>query len=302
MEKFVCSPLTTFLNLQCSVQENSFLCKSVVSDHSRLGSAVPLLDAVRFHRRGRKHTLRRIGRFIEFLLQLFELLLSLLRLLLTGLVFTAVVVGGLIQDESHRDSANEEKPEKVDGLQTGQKAKSNVLRDPALVLLSLPVELVGTDGLELGEDGPEDVEVDVVAQVGPDDEEDEEVGFDKGSVDVVEAFGGLSSISMRDESGSTETTYGEEEIGDVVCDIHGNSHVHKVEAVAQPDQADGDDVVRNELAPVLARLLEHQHQDNELLGPVAGLQQVVCLDDRLVRAVGEVLVHSRGVEVPDGRA
>ena len=71
------------------------------------------------------------------------------------------------------------------------KCKGDILRDPALVLLGLPVELPGPDGLEFGEHGPEDLEGDVVAQVGPDDHEDEEVGFDEGGVDVVEAFGGL---------------------------------------------------------------------------------------------------------------
>jgi hypothetical protein len=55
-------------------------------------------------------------------------------------------------------------------------------------------------------------------------------------------------------------------------DVHCNAHVGKVEAVAEPDQADGDDVVRNELAEILPRLLEHQKQHDELLCPVAGLQ------------------------------
>lgn len=77
------------------------------------------------------------------------------------------------------------------------------MRDPALVLLGLPVEVVGADGGEFaGRDGGEgevagreqgldDDEVEVVPAVGPDDEEAGEVdGGDEG-VDVIEEFGGL---------------------------------------------------------------------------------------------------------------
>ena len=85
-------------------------------------------------------------------------------------------------------------------------------------------------------------------------------------------------------------------------DIHGDSHVREVKPVAQPDQADRNEVVRNKLAKVLARLLQHQQQHDELLRPVARLEQVVRLDDALVSPVREPLVHADGVEVPHGRA
>jgi hypothetical protein len=72
-----------------------------------------------------------------------------------------------------------------------------------------------------------------------------------------------------------------------------------MEAVAEPNQADSNDVVRNELTEILPWLLEHQEQHDELLCPVARLEQVVCLDKRLIRAMREILVHACGVEVPD---
>lgn len=61
-------------------------------------------------------------------------------------------------------------------------------------------------------------------------------------------------------------------------------------------------MVRNQLLEVLARLLQHEEQNNSLLRPVTSLQQVVRLENALVRAVWEPLVHASGVEVPHGAA
>jgi hypothetical protein len=38
-------------------------------------------------------------------------------------------------------------------------------------------------------------------------------------------------------------TYGQEEIADIMGDVHGQTHVGKVEAVAQADEGQADDVV-----------------------------------------------------------
>lgn len=76
-------------------------------------------------------------------------------------------------------------------MQRCQETKSDVLTDPALVLLRNPVEFKWTNGLEGGEDGVEDLEVDVMAKVAPDAHEDEEVGTNYGRVDIVEELGGL---------------------------------------------------------------------------------------------------------------
>lgn len=59
-------------------------------------------------------------------------------------------------------------------------------------MLASPVEFEGAEGLELREDCVEDDEVDVVAEVGPDADEEAEVGDRDGGVEVIEGFGGLS--------------------------------------------------------------------------------------------------------------
>lgn len=97
-------------------------------------------------------------------------------------------------------------------------------------------------------------------------------------------------------------THGEEEIGNVHGYVDGNAHVGEVEAVAQPDQGERDNVMQNQLLEIFTRLFEHQEQDNGLLCPVTGLQQIVCLEDALVAAVREALEHGRRVEVPDRAA
>lgn len=97
-------------------------------------------------------------------------------------------------------------------------------------------------------------------------------------------------------------TYREEEIANVVRDVHGDPHVRKVEAIAQPDERERDDMMQHELLEVLPRLLQLQHQYNRLLRPVRSLQQVVRLEESVVRAVREALVHACRVEVPDWRA
>lgn len=86
-----------------------------------------------------------------------------------------------------------------------------------------------------------------------------------------------------------------------MSDVHRQTNVGEVEAVGQPDERQADNVVAHELLVVLARLLHAQHQDDGLLGPVRGLEQVVELEDGLVALVGETLVHAGGVEVPHGR-
>ncbi|KAH6605132.1 hypothetical protein Trco_006839 [Trichoderma cornu-damae] len=75
-----------------------------------------------------------------------------------------------------------------------------------------------------------------------------------------------------------------------------------MEAVAQANQGQADDVVAHELLVILARLLHSQDEDDGLLGPVGSLEEVVELDNAFVGAVREPLVHAARVEVPDRRA
>ena len=53
-------------------------------------------------------------------------------------------------------------------MERREEGGGDVVRDPALVLLCLPVKLVGPDGLEFVEFGVDDAEVEVVTQVDPD--------------------------------------------------------------------------------------------------------------------------------------
>lgn len=83
-----------------------------------------------------------------------------------------------------------------------------------------------------------------------------------------------------------------------MSNVDGQTHVGEVEAVAQTDEGEADNVMADELAEVLAGLLHAQHQDDSLLGPVGRLEQIVELEEGVVRLVREVLVHGPRVEVP----
>lgn len=98
------------------------------------------------------------------------------------------------------------------------------------------------------------------------------------------------------------TTHGKEEVADVVGRVDGQANVGEVEAVAEPDERHAEDVVHDELLEVLAAGLHAQHEHDGLLGPEGGLEEVVELDQALVRAVRKALVHAARVEVPHGRA
>jgi len=75
-----------------------------------------------------------------------------------------------------------------------------------------------------------------------------------------------------------------------------------MEAVAQSNKRERDNMVQHQLLEILARFLELQHQNDSLLRPVRSLQKVVSLEASLVSTVREALVHASGVEVPDRRA
>lgn len=83
-------------------------------------------------------------------------------------------------------------PEDIHRLQAREQGEGNVLRDPALVLLGVPIELEGADGSEGSGNGVEDDNIDVVAEVDPDGNEDAEVRGDDSKVEVGEGFGSLS--------------------------------------------------------------------------------------------------------------
>ena len=63
-------------------------------------------------------------------------------------------------------------------------------------MLGFPVEFEGANSAEGGEGGIEDDEVDVVAEVDPDADEEGEEGEYEGGVEVVEGFGCLGKQIM----------------------------------------------------------------------------------------------------------
>jgi hypothetical protein len=97
-------------------------------------------------------------------------------------------------------------------------------------------------------------------------------------------------------------TYSKEEIRNVHGNVNGNTHIGEMEAVAQPDQSQSNDMMQDQLFEILSRLLQHEQQHNSLLSPITRLQKIVSLEDSLVGAVREPLKHGIRVEVPDWRA
>lgn len=97
---------------------------------------------------------------------------------------------------------------------------------------------------------------------------------------------------------SAGLTYSESKVGDVVGNVHGDTHISKVEAITQPDQSQSNNMMHDQLFKVLSRLLQHQHENKTLLSPVRCLQQIIGLDNALMRPVWESLEHASRVEVP----
>lgn len=62
---------------------------------------------------------------------------------LFGLVVASFVLLHAVEDVVLENAEDQEEPEEIDCLQTGQQDKGDDLTDPAFVLLGLPVELEG---------------------------------------------------------------------------------------------------------------------------------------------------------------
>lgn len=107
------------------------------------------------------------------------------------LSITAVILGDIVHGEAVRNPQDEEQPEQVERLQRAEQGEGDDEGQRALVLPRLPVELVGPDRLELGEEAEKDAQVEEVPQVDPDADEGDEVGGGQPVVEVVEGFGGL---------------------------------------------------------------------------------------------------------------
>lgn len=221
-------------------------------------------------------------------------------------VVASLVLLDVVKQVVLQDPQDKEEPEQIHRLQGCKQSKCDVLTDPTLVLLCLPVQLERTHGAEFRQGSPQDLEVDVMAQIYPHSDEEAKVRANDDRVQVVQCLRGLHAkennksvpVIFHDTSGDT---YREEEVRDIVCDIDRQAHIRKVESVAQSDKRKGDDMVTNELLEVLARLLQLQHEYNGLLRPVTRLEKIICLENSGVLPVRKALKHSRGVEVPDIR-
>jgi len=94
-------------------------------------------------------------------------------------------------------------------------------------------------------------------------------------------------------------TYREEEIRHIMSDVDSKTDVCEVEPVAQPNKGESDNVVSNKLFKVLSWLLQLQKENDSLLRPVTGLEQVIGLEKAVVRSMRKPFEHGSCVEVPD---
>jgi len=104
------------------------------------------------------------------------------------LIIASLVLLDAVEDIVGEDAEDQEEPEQVHGLQTGQQSKGNVLTDPALVLLRFPVEFKRSDGPEFGQDSPKDLEVEIMPAIDPHTDEGCKVGCSDDGVEIVESL------------------------------------------------------------------------------------------------------------------
>ena len=109
------------------------------------------------------------------------------------IIITPIILVDLKKHITVRDSQDIIQPEKVQRLERREERRGDDVRDPAFILLRLPVELIRPNGLEFVEFGIDDAQIEIVTLVDPDEDEEGEVRSDKGVVEIVEGFGGLDA-------------------------------------------------------------------------------------------------------------
>lgn len=215
-------------------------------------------------------------------------------------------------------------------MQADEERKGYILTYPAFILLRFPIKGEVADGAEGArgqEDGGEEAEVDIVPQIDPDEDEGGEVRHCDGRVDVVEGLACLwsryahyqysSSIDDRKTvvvvttmltACQTEVkgkvrkkTHGQEEIADIMRNIHRQAHIREMKTIAQPDQRQRHHMMSHQLLEIFPGLLELQTEHDRLLRPIARLQEIISLEDALVAPVREAFKHPRRVEIPHRR-
>lgn len=84
-------------------------------------------------------------------------LVMLLLLFLLIFIITSFILLNTVENVVGENTKDQEEPEKVHGLQTGEQRESDVLTDPAFVLLRFPVEFEGSNRPEFCQNSPEDL-------------------------------------------------------------------------------------------------------------------------------------------------
>ena len=107
------------------------------------------------------------------------------------LVITSFVLLHTVEKIVGQDPKDQEEPEQVHGLQTGEQREGDVLTDPALILLRFPVEFKWSDCPEFRQDSPKNFQVEVMPAVDPNPDKGSEVRCGNDRVEVVESFGCL---------------------------------------------------------------------------------------------------------------
>lgn len=107
------------------------------------------------------------------------------------LVITSFVLLHTVEKIVGQNPKDQEEPEQVHSLQTGEQREGDVLTDPALVLLRFPVEFKGSNCPEFCQDSPENFQVEEMPAVDPNPDKGSEVRCGNDRVEVVESFGCL---------------------------------------------------------------------------------------------------------------
>lgn len=84
-------------------------------------------------------------------------------LLLFLFVIAPFVLCNIIEQVVFQDPEDQVKPKEIDGLKTSKEREGDDLANPAFVLLSLPVQLERSHGPKLGQNGPDNFQIDVVS-------------------------------------------------------------------------------------------------------------------------------------------
>lgn len=102
----------------------------------------------------------------------------------------------------------------------------------------------------------------------------------------------------KDRTGGQRVTYRQKPVRNVMSDVNQETDVCEMEAIAQVNKSERNDVVQDQLIEVFARFLQPQHKHKSLLGPVCSLQEIIQLKLRRENFVRVALVHWSRFEPP----